>query len=277
MDSHTISTWLQSKESRPYGAVKEQVEIFRTLFDSKISPSDAATAFLHQVQASKHQDAAWRFHQVLFAVAAELPRLHPVLIQLVQAIQLVPPRPELPNDLDINFWSDWGDMHSYLWGRRMLASGGTDDLRASTDISNAERDCNFIIFSANILKDADDHFGGAATAFFDIRDALEVSERRWPEHSILSEQQVRGLDVEVAALWIVHGRDCLLRVRNADFDEGWKAGLAKKTDLWQGEPGVSAERWVLWERELRWWASSGGLDDRRGELALKAATTISNR
>lgn len=162
----------------------------------------------------------------------------------------------------------------------MLAVNETDDLRPSVEITNAERYRNFTVFSATLARKFDDRGNLRIQAFFDIRDALEMSveslEKDLPQNSLLSANQVKAIDIEVAALWVVHGGESILTLRNEHFGGDCERGFATETDLWSGEPGFSEERWQLWEGELRQAALSED-DQRRRELALKAAAMIVNR
>lgn len=162
----------------------------------------------------------------------------------------------------------------------MQPASARDGLPPSAGIigAGAERFNNFVALSAKLVRGDLDQGGIRELAFFDIRDALEtrIDKRQLPPNCILSDQQLKAVDIEIAATWILQGQQCILCLRNEDFSPGWEAGLAKKTDLWNGGPGLSAERWKLWADELSRCTGlpSAGAFDETKATALQAAELI---
>ncbi|KAF2721515.1 hypothetical protein K431DRAFT_284893 [Polychaeton citri CBS 116435] len=261
VEARSLIQWFNDKRGRNYGALEEHTNIFYNMFTALIGPDEAAKKLNAQLASSKTPDAGWRARQLLFAAAAELPWSHSSLVELVHATLQTPPEAENSKSLDLGLWSEWGDFHSYLWGRRGLPLNDSDDLRATDrELSNSERAIDFTSFSAKVLRLGVGKSEIGSMAFFDIRSTLENSyeEPSLPSHSIVTPEQLKAIEIEISAQWILYGEEAVLQLSNEDLGEAWAEGLAVKTELWHGKAGFSEDRWKLWKERF---LNLAGLDN----------------
>lgn len=107
----------------------------------------------------------------------------------------------------------------------------------------------------------------------DTRDVLEKklgSDQQSAPPSLITEGGPISYDAEAVAQWIIFAGPRLHVLSNDFFGEGWQGGFATRTDLWDGEPGVSSGRWDLWRSQLELRIRQGWLSERAEEAARQA-------
>ncbi|KAI4941956.1 hypothetical protein J4E91_010506 [Alternaria rosae] len=115
------------------------------------------------------------------------------------------------------------------------------------------------IFSAALMKHGrQTGMGHPMTVIYACRYALENEHDAPPEldsnkHSIPLEQ-VRALDVHVAAIWLRAGGWAFWNTNHGKLRERFAWPLDDETELWPRRDGLTPERWALWEKRL--WALS---------------------
>ena len=247
-----MDQWFSQKASDTANASQECTRILANLVSSNHPPASAAEAILHSVRTSSEPgDAAFEFQRLLLDTIAEFSESHDAIIKLLFAIRDIPPS---PNPIMASFASMHRENLDDLSGRRYLWT--PEDKQAPT--TPGDRWVKYNIFTVKLAKSRfdDKHF---IFGFFCLREALERNQqsrelefekRLRPtslKHSAITAEELMGYDVMAAAKWALIGGPEMYRLGNAPFEEGWENGLAANTDLWDGEPGLSRGRWLLWQ------------------------------
>jgi hypothetical protein len=254
-----------------WDVLEQHTRVLKMSLQDQISPPDAAKELVDTASLSSDPSGtAYRLWNLLFHAAASLPAYIDHIVQLTLAIRRVPPRPESPNKLSYTLWSHWQDVHSYYYTWRTLRPSLPNSL------TGAEQWINFAIFSAKLVH----HGDGMAmrqigiSGFFDLRDALETTletrTRDLPKNAIVTAKQSLENDTVAAAQWVILADSKFLDVHNVFFGEAWIKGLSKKTDLWDGEPGFSRERWEFWAERFDEWVA----EEEASEAVKEAASVI---
>ena len=112
------------------------------------------------------------------------------------------------------------------------------------------------------------------TAFFDLRNALETTletrARNLSKNAVVTADQSLQTDIICAAQWILHAGFELMHLENDFFGDAWTKGLSKTTELWDGEPGFSRNRWKFWAKRF----GESAIDGEAREVGEEAARVI---
>ncbi|KAI4649988.1 uncharacterized protein J4E78_008269 [Alternaria triticimaculans] len=218
--------------------------------------------------------AIWELWDAFFIAVTSCPPPYDYYIALLDAIRAQPPsKPKVPrlcrdakHDGQLH-WSElpgfdmyWGDAHSILLGRRNwngIRDPGTeeDPFGSTTRIRPDQLYLRMCIFSATLMKHGrQTGVGYPMTVFYACRYALERVYEAPPEldsnlHSIPLEQ-VRALDIRVAAIWLRDGGWALWNTDHEELREHFAVPLDDETELWPSQDGLTPERWGLWEKRL---------------------------
>jgi hypothetical protein len=117
---------------------------------------------------------------------------------------------------------------------------------------------SYNVFSVKLAKSGFDD-GYFILGFFCLREALERNRQSCKsefekhvrstslKHSAITSEELMSYDVMAAAKWaFVRGPE-MYRLENTPFGKSWEMSSAVQTDFWDGEPGLSRKRWLLWQ------------------------------
>lgn len=276
---HTMNQWFSQKASAGGNSFQECTRILADFVSSDTSPASAAEAILSSVRASsKLEDVGFEVLMLLLDTVAEFSESHDVIIKLVFAIRDIPPS---PNPVYCYLASMHRENHDGLSGKRYLWK--SEDKQAP--INPGDRWVNYNVFSVQLAKSGFDVryfiFG-----FFCLRETLETNRQSRKldfekhlcpsslRHSAINTEELISYDLAAAARWVLTGGPDMYRLGNAAFEEGWKRCLAVKTDLWYGEPGLSRERWLLWQGRFDHFADQSYIREEVRVLSREASTAI---
>ncbi|KAH6878458.1 hypothetical protein BKA58DRAFT_466138 [Alternaria rosae] len=131
-----------------------------------------------------------------------------------------------------------------------------DPVGSKMSISGDQLYLRMCIFSATLMKhDRKTGMGYPMTVFYACRDGLEREHDAPPQlesnlHSIPLEQ-VRALDIRVAAIWLRDGGWALWNQDHKELRKHFAAALDDDvSELWPKDDGLTPERWGLWEKRL---------------------------
>ena len=219
--------------------------------------------------------AIWELWDAFFIAVTSGPPPYDSHIALLDAIRAQPPsKPKVlrlcdgaKHDGQLH-WSElpgfdmyWWDAHDILHGRRNwdgTRESGTegDPVGSKLSISGDQLYLRMCIFSAALMKHGrKTGMGYPMTVFHACRDGLERVHEAPPElesntHSIPLEQ-VRALDVRVAAIWLRDGGWALWKQDHKELRKHFAAALDDDvSELWPKDDGLTPERWGLWEKRL---------------------------
>ncbi|KAF2827942.1 hypothetical protein CC86DRAFT_369131 [Ophiobolus disseminans] len=275
-----MDQWFSQKASAGDSALKESTKILHEFISHNTSPATAAEAILHSVsKASEPSDAAFEFQTLLLDTVAEFSEPHDAIIKLLFAIRDIPPS---PNPITRSFASMHREHLDALSGGRYPWK--PEDKQAPT--TPGDRWVNYNVFTAKLAQSGFDDklfiFG-----FFCLRDALErnqqsreseLEKRVRPtslKRSAVTAKELVSFDVLAAARWVLIAGTEIYKLGNAAFEEGWERGLAVRTDLWDGEPGLSRGRWLLWRGRFDDFADQTYVREDVRTLAKEASGAIS--
>jgi hypothetical protein len=247
-----MDSWFSKRASAGENAFRECARLLADFVSSNTPPASAAEAILRSVSTSSAPgDTAFEFQRLLLDTIAEFSETHDAIIKLLFAIRDIPPS---PNPIMVSFASMHRESLDGLSGRRYLWK--PEDKQAPT--TPGDRWVNYNVFTVKLAKSGFDDkcfiFG-----FFCLRETLERNQQSREsefekhlrptslKHSAITAEELVNYDVMAAARWVLLGGPEMYRFGNAPFEEGWEKGLAAKTDLWDGEPGLSRGRWLLWQ------------------------------
>ncbi|CAD0085700.1 unnamed protein product [Aureobasidium vineae] len=172
--SSSLDQWLRHCRAGIWRALSQHTQILKNPLENKTSIEDAANQFINTASSSSDSpETAWRFWNLLFHTAANMPASINSLVDLTLVIYNLPLGPQTPNVLSYHLWACWQDSHSYYYTYRTLATPPSP-----TNLSGANLWINFTIFSATLVqRSGNDMFlkESGSSAFLDTRDALEYS------------------------------------------------------------------------------------------------------
>ena len=94
------------------------------------------------------------------------------------------------------------------------------------------------------------------------------------KHSAINAEELLSYDLTAAARWVLIGGPEMYSLGNGPFGKGWERGLAIKTDLWDGEPGLSRGRWLLWQSRFDYIADQTYVREEVRALLREASAVI---
>ncbi|KAF2148071.1 hypothetical protein K461DRAFT_316479 [Myriangium duriaei CBS 260.36] len=201
-------------------------------------------------------NALWQLWDAFFREVVTCTWSYAPHLALIEAISkrtaTKPTRPRYREGDDTLHWStlpgfsaQWRDVHDILQVRR--------NADHPTLPRGAHRDffLHFSTFSATLLEATGPEGPiGPINVFFAARDGLEQEKPWMPEEGIMSEAEVRELDVRVAATWLKHGAKVLWDVDMKELREHYTAALDHGTDRTPEGHGLTDARWQLWGYRL---------------------------
>jgi hypothetical protein len=274
-----MNRWFSQKASAGGNAFQKCTRILADFVSNNTSPASAAEAILSSVNtSSKPSDVGFEVLILLLDTVAEFSGAHDAIIKLLFAIRDIPP---LPNLVYYYFASMLRENHDGLWGQRYVWK--LEDKQAP--ITPGDRWVNYNVFTVKLAKSGFDD-GLFIFGFFCLREALETSRQSQEsefekhlrpsslKHSAINAEELMSYDLTVAARWILTGGPEMYRLGNAAFGRGWGRGLATKTDLWNGEPGLSRGRWLLWQGRFDHMAEQSYIRKEVRALSKEASAVI---
>ena len=279
-----MDQWFIQKASfsRPNFARQKCNRILADLVSNDTSPASAAEAILDSVgmSSSKPEDEGFDVVRLLLETVAEFSESHDAIIKLLFAIRDIPPSPNpVYNYLASIHREDYDGLSGlrYLWN--------PEDKQAPTPTTPGDRWVSYNVFTVKLAKSGFDN-GYFIFGFFCLRQTLETSRQSREldfdkhlrptssKHSAINAEELMSYDLVVAAKWVLVGGLDMYRRGNTVFGEGWERGLAVKTDLWDGEPGLSRGRWLLWQSRFDHFADQPHVREEVGALSKEASIAI---
>ncbi|CAI9629953.1 unnamed protein product [Alternaria burnsii] len=261
-----MDQWLIQKasSSRPNSARQKCSSILADLVSNDTSPASAAEAILDSVRtsSSKPEDEGFDVVRLLLETVAEFSESHDAIIKLLFAIRDIPPS---PNPVYTYLASIHCEDYDGLSGLRYLWNPEDKQAPTPTPTTPGDRWVNYNVFTVKLAKSGFDN-GYFIFGFFCLRQTLETShESRELEfdkhlrptsfkHFAINAEELVSYNLMAAAKWVLVGGLDMYRRGNTVFRRGWESGLAVKTDLWDGEPGLSRGRWLLWQSRFGYFA-----------------------
>jgi hypothetical protein len=279
-----MDQWFIQKASfsRPNFARQKCNRILADLVSNDTSPASAAEAILDSVgmSSSKPEDEGFDVVRLLLETVAEFSESHDAIIKLLFAIRDIPPSPNpVYNYLASIHREDYDGLSGlrYLWN--------PEDKQAPTPTTPGDRWVSYNVFTVKLAKSGFDN-GYFIFGFFCLRQTLETSRQSREldfdkhlrptsfKHSAINAEELMSYDLVVAAKWVLVGGLDMYRRGNTVFGKGWERGLAVKTDLWDGEPGLSRGRWLLWQSRFDHFADQPHVREKVGALSKEASIAI---
>lgn len=257
----------------------ENARILADFISSDSSPASAAEAILSSVRTSpKPEDKGFAVLTLLQETAAEFPEPHDAIIRLLFAIREIPPK---PNPVYYYVHSMHRENLDNLSGLRYRWK--PEDKQART--TPGDRWVNYNVFTAKLASSGFED-GYFIFGFFCLRETLETTQQSresefekhlWPaslKHPEFNADELMKYDLMAAARWVLIGGPDMYRLGNTLFGETWKRGLAVKTDLWDGEPGLSQGRWLLWQSRFNHIADQSYIPEEVRAMSKEASAAI---
>jgi hypothetical protein len=247
-----MDLWFIHKAEARENAFRECIRIIADFVSSDTPPAPAAESILNSVRtSSKPEDSGYEVLMLLLSTVAEFSAPHDAIVKLFFAIRDIPPK---PNPVYNYVHSMHRENLDNLSGLRYRWK--PEDQQAPT--TPGDRWVNYNIFTAKLATSGFDD-GYFIFGFFCLRETLESTRQSresefekhlWPtslRHPDFDADKLMSYDLMAAAKWILIAGPDMYGLENSVFGETWKRGLAVKTDLWDGEPGLSKGRWLLWQ------------------------------
>jgi hypothetical protein len=173
----------------------------------------------------------------------------------------------------------WRDTHDILESSRDWDGVSASDAQ-NLDCPVAAKFVHFCEYSAAALKAAKHDRGRNSLSlwvFYACRNVLEYKEpgSRQPNPHRLSSEQLRALDIRVAATWLRDGARALWETDAEFLREHWAVALDEETQFWPCNQGLTRDRWRLWEGRMRALAADGNhLEESTTTVMLEAADIV---
>lgn len=181
------------------------------------------------------------------------------------------------------FGAQWRDVHDILEARRdwkhvRTSDAGNGGIASASSCSGDELFLHFCAFSALLLKTTEGRSGvHPIWVFYACRDVLECEglENYQPNMHGTSLEQVRALDIRIAAMWLRDGARALWETDYGELRRHWATALDEKTKLWRRDDGLTRQRWQLWGQRLRTLSTGKeGLESDTKKVIAEAAQVI---
>ncbi|RYN23765.1 hypothetical protein AA0112_g9226 [Alternaria arborescens] len=279
-----MDQWFIQKASfsRPNFARQKCSRILADLVSNDTSPASAAEAILDSVRmsSSKPEDEGFDVVRLLLETVAEFSESHDAIIKLLFAIRDIPPSPNpVYNYLASIHREDYDGLSGlrYLWN--------PEDKQAPTPTTSGDRWVSYNVFTVKLAESGFDN-GYFIFGFFCLRQTLETSRQSREldfdkhirltlfKHPAINAEELMSYDLMAAAKWVLVGGLDMYRRGKTGFGKGWERGLAVKTDLWDGEPGLSRGRWLLWQSRFDHFADRPYVREEVGALSKEASIAI---
>lgn len=286
--------WFVNRTGRAkeYRAARSYVDPLQQLLSGAIGPEAAVTHF--DAIPFHHGDCSWALWNLVFDAAAVFPETHSALVSLLLKAQELSQKqhaqPGTIYEWISCFGSMWGDKYSTFWAWRDGSHGPARMILEEEPqaIRLDQKWINFNAFSAKLAATPFRPRSGIRTeGVLRLREVLEIDPGRYyEEHAkhkgpglrgpILSAQEKLGCDVSAAAQWVIHaGQVTLKAYDDADASkEKEKVYLPAKTDLWDGDAGMSLGRWNLWKTRFQFMADFEDLSVNVRTVAKEAAQSM---
>lgn len=279
-----MTTILDAPGTNPPNPFSTHIQAVLT--DPSSAPETATRIVAAIVASPSPANALWQLWDAFFnAVAAASPsHHHQVPLAFLDALRSQPPTYlDPPSDaaaaralrsyVDVDgrlrwaalprFSAQWRDVHDILQAWRDWDGVRAGDGNAQNGIPPPEpvgaKYLRFCAFSAAVVATQrhDAVSVQAVWVFFACRDALEraapatnAASAPIPAHR-LPPDQVRALDVRIAATWMRIGGRALFETSDEELSRHWAAALEEKTDYWPRTDGLTRDRWRVWVERLR--------------------------
>ncbi|KAJ4314699.1 hypothetical protein N0V94_006332 [Neodidymelliopsis sp. IMI 364377] len=273
-----MDLWFNHKASTGKNIFQECTRILADFVSSNTLPASAAAeAILSSVRTSpKPKDVGFEVLVLLLETVAEFSEPHDAIVRLLFAVRNVPPK---PNPIYYHVHSMHRENLDNLWGLRYRWKLG--DKQAPTA---PERWVNYNVFTAKLARSGFDD-GYFIFGFFCLRETLETTrqarESEFKKHlgptsldPEFNANKLMNYDLMAAAKWVLIGGPDMIRLGNTVFGETWERGLAAKTDLWDGDPGLSQGRWLLWQSRFDHMADQSYVSQEVRAMSKKASAAI---
>lgn len=260
--SSDYQSWLQSTEDPEYRAARPHAEVLKRLLSNTIDPATTAKE-LSQLD-FLDDDTPWALWGLVYEAAAEFPSSHASLLALLTELEKLNSQPhseskDIPHNLLDCFGSTWRDKWDIFSPHAL--SGWTKSASKSTT-----RWINMNAFSAKMLATTSFTRGSKlrSLGLALLKRCLETDPVKYMEETRLAQSgvqrqspwykmEVSGLlaaDVCAAAQWIIYAGKYMWEDDRPDSPEFIQKALPSKSDLWEGSPGFTAERWQLWKNRF---------------------------
>lgn len=260
---------------------------------------EAVKKIIDAIAASYDADQAiWELWDAFFNNVVSCPPPYDSHLAILDAVRAQPPiEPKVlrlcsyTEDDGRLHWSElpgfvmyWRDMHDILQGWRNW--NGVRDPDPGKGISGSQMSITgdqlylrMCIFSAALMKHGGQRgVGDPIMVFFVCRDGLEREHEAPPmletKLNSISLEQVRALDIRIAAMWLRDGGWALWNKDDAELREHWGAAFDDKTELWPREDGLTPERWGLWEKRLWDLSTDDNVLDEETRAVVKEAYEV---
>jgi hypothetical protein len=281
-----MKNWLDKKRQGEWGALQEHTEILKSLSQGDVLAETAAKKLMESITtAKKPSGSVYRFCELLLSAAAErgFDEIAKSFMELLEEIRKIPPTPNrIFGDINMYIRGKWDS----LYEKRYFSE--PEDERsskiASEIITPGEKWVNFNRFLACLVRrtivSEEAIFG-----FFCLRDILEYSfdtlDREFNavlkpttfKSKPITMEKLLGCDVKAAVCWV---SQAMFDTDNRAFGKSWTRGIETKTDMWNGEPGMSIERWRLWKERFELISEREDLHPNVRKSASEAANMIAS-
>ena len=274
-----MDPWFNQKAGAGGNVFQERTRILADFVSGNTSLASAAEAILNSVRTSpKPEDMGFEVLMLLLDTVAELSGPHDAIIKLLFAIRDIPPK---PNPVYYYVHSMHRENFDNLSGLRYRWK--PEDKQAPT--TPGDRWVNYNVITVKLARSGFED-GYFIFGFFCLRETLETTRQSresefekhlWPtslKHPEFDAEELMSYDLVAAARWVLIGGPDMYRLGNTVFGESWKRGLAVKTDLWNGEPGLSRGRWLLWQSRFDHLADQSHISEEVRAMSKEASTAI---
>ena len=274
-----MDLWFIHKAEAGENAFRECIRIIADFVSSDNPPESAAESILSSVRTSpKPEDSGYEVLMLLLGTVAEFSEPHDAIVRLFFAIRDIPPKPNPVYNYVHSMHRENLDNLSGLRYRWKL-----EDKQAST--TPGDRWVNYNIFTAKLATSGFDD-GYLIFGFFCLRETLELTRQSresefekhlWPNSlrgPDFDADKLMSYDLMAAAKWVLLAGSDMYRLKSSVFAETWKRGLAVKTDLWDGEPGLPQGRWLLWQSRFDHMAAQPYIPEKVRTISKEASAVI---
>lgn len=286
MSTADYQSWFCSKTNGEYRRARPHAEVLRQLLTNTIDATAAANQLM--LLDYTHWDIPWALWNLIFEAAAEFSQSHTALLALLTEIKAIESQQPHCEKNQPGTYSKWTGCFGSTWRDKWdmfepdACFGWT--LSASQTIHLW---VNINAFSAMILTTPSFTQGAQLRAFglkmfkqplemdichYEVRSKKKsVVQRPSPPLYRISAQEFLMADVCAAAQWVIHARGLMWDDARTSNDERIQRFLPGKTDLWDGESGLTEDRWQIWKERFLFMADHDDLSLDTQQVARKAS------